>query len=409
MGTYGMSIFSRACFSILLYLPALAAAQQSAVPAAAAPQSEAASARKDPVLSLRPPPTPESVSGRIQLDVVVTGKPGTPVSGLKQEDFTLLDNKQARKILAFRAFDETVPAAEKPVEVILVLDTVNATFQQSAFARQQTQKFLSQNGGHLPYPFSIGVLTDEGLRIQPRPSTDGNALNTVLDQESAKINAVGSAAGGYGEIGRFQLSVRTLTAVAENEVKKPGRKMVLWIGPGWPTLVGANYAASPLDRQRYFDAIVELSTRLREAHIALYSISPINPAANAGPRTPPATAMPSVSAEAPPSPRAMQGVGDTVNEFSYKDFLKGVKSPRQANSGDLALQVLAVGTGGRVLESSNDMAGQIAVCLPDLSAFYTISFDPPRAEHADEYHDLRVQIGKPGFVARTYTGYYNQP
>ncbi len=35
-----------------------------------------------------PDPTP----GIIRLDVVVTDKSGTPVSGLKQEDFTLLDN-----------------------------------------------------------------------------------------------------------------------------------------------------------------------------------------------------------------------------------------------------------------------------------------------------------------------------
>jgi hypothetical protein len=38
-----------------------------------------------------------------------------------------------------------------------------------------------------------------------------------------------------------------------------------------------------------------------------------------------------------------------------------------------------------------------------------LSFDPPRADRANEYHDLKVQVGKPGLVARTSTGYYNQP
>ena len=98
-----------------------------------------------------------------------------------------------------------------------------------------------------------------------------------------------------------------------------------------------------------------------------------------------------------------------MQESSYKEFLRGVKSARQADSGNLALQVLAVESGGRVLDPNNDLAGQIADCLADLSAFYTISFDPPHAERADEYHDLKVLVGKPGLTARTNTGYYNRP
>jgi hypothetical protein len=48
-------------------------------------------------------------------------------------------------------------------------------------------------------------------------------------------------------------------------------------------------------------------------------------------------------------------------------------------------------------------------CAQDAKGFYTISFDPPKADHANEYHDLKVEIGKPGLTARTNTGYYNQP
>jgi VWFA-related protein len=102
-------------------------------------------------------------------------------------------------------------------------------------------------------------------------------------------------------------------------------------------------------------------------------------------------------------------MSDTAEGSSYKEFLRGVKSAHQAESGDLALQVFAVQSGGRVLDSSNDLAGQIANCMEDLSTFYTISFTPAHADHANDYHDLKVQVSRPGLAARTNTGYYNQP
>jgi hypothetical protein len=38
-----------------------------------------------------------------------------------------------------------------------------------------------------------------------------------------------------------------------------------------------------------------------------------------------------------------------------------------------------------------------------------LSFDPPHADHADEYHHIEVQVAKPGLTARTRQGYYQQP
>jgi VWFA-related protein len=101
--------------------------------------------------------------------------------------------------------------------------------------------------------------------------------------------------------------------------------------------------------------------------------------------------------------------GAEMHIFLYQDFLQGVKSPRQADSGNLALKVLALQSGGRILGPDNDLTGQINSCIAEANAFYTLSFDPPHAEHADEYHDLKVQVDKPGLKAQTTTGYYNQP
>jgi VWFA-related protein len=391
----------------LLCLSVTAFAQQSTVPGEPTVQAEPSNAApgKDPALVLRPAPKPGSVEGRIQLDVVVTGKQAGAVRGLDLKDFTILDNKKTQRIVDFCEMDESAGAADQTAQVILLLDLVNSTFEQASIARAQIERFLEQNGGHLAYPTSIMVLSEAGLRIQPRPSKDGNALVSVIDQASATVHSVA-----LGDIGRFQLSVRALASIAENETKSPGRKILIWTGPGRPMLVGSNFGSSSQDRQRAFDTIVEISTRIREAHIALYSISLMG-----SPKTgtagvlsqPHGGLMP--AGEVPQQSAAGPIMSNTAEGGSYKEFVHGVKSARQADSGNLALQVFAVQSGGRVLDPSNDLASQIANCVQDLSVFYTLSFDPDHADHPDDYHELKVQIARPGLSVRTNTGYYSQP
>jgi hypothetical protein len=63
--------------------------------------------------------------------------------------------------------------------------------------------------------------------------------------------------------------------IADNEARKPGRKLLIWVGPGWPMLQGRAFKCSERDRRLYFDAIVELTNRLREARIVVYSVAPM--------------------------------------------------------------------------------------------------------------------------------------
>jgi hypothetical protein len=77
--------------------------------------------------------------------------------------------------------------------------------------------------------------------------------------------------------------------------------------------------------------------------------------------------------------------------------------------GDVALQVLAAQSGGRVLNSSNDVAGEILACIADANASYILSFGSLAGNGPDEYHALDIKIDKPGLAARTRSGYYAQP
>ena len=75
---------------------------------------------------------------------------------------------------------------------------------------------------------------------------------------------------------RFQLSTQTLTKLATYEATKPGRKLLVWLGPGWPLLSGLSFRTNTKNQRRFFASFVEMSTELQEARITLYSVAPLD-------------------------------------------------------------------------------------------------------------------------------------
>ena len=104
----------------------------------------------------------------------------------------------------------------------------------------------------------------------------------------------------------------------------------------------------------------------------------------------------------------MDDAGSLGNVY-YQNFLGGVASADKFRSGGLTIPVIAVQSGGLVLNRSSDVASLIAQCVADIRSYYTLTFDSNPARHPNEYHDVQVKIDKPGLVARTRTGYYVQP
>jgi VWFA-related protein len=368
----------KACWAltILFCFVYVGIAQQTALPKPQAPNQDR------PALSHRPPPSVAAPEGTLKLDVLVTDGVGQPVAGLQQQDFTLLDNRKPQPILSFRAVDGTSgdgTAADPPVQVILLIDMANNLLHNIAYERYQIDKFLKQNGGKLVQPVTLMVLSDQGVQVQPQPSLDGNGVAGGLDRIESSIHTI-PVAGGYDAIERMELSLKALTQIVEVEGQRPGRKLLIWIGPGWPMLENPGYVESEKDRRGQFSAIVQLTQQLRESRVTLYSINAIDPGSQA-----------------------------QMRSDYYKNFLKGVTSAKQMDSGALSVPVLAVHSGGRVFQSSGDLIALLNGCVAEAKAYYTLGFDPPAADHVDEYHELAVKVDKPGTTAHTNTGYYAQP
>jgi VWFA-related protein len=315
------------------------------------------------------------------LDVVVTDKSGKPVSGLGQQDFTLLDNKQPQKILSFQVVAGGTATAGPSTEVILIVDQVNTDFKDVAIEREEIEKFLRANGGALAQPVSMLFFSDSGATASIS-SQDGNALIADLNQKQMGLRTIGKVAGIHGGDERMQMSMSMLQKFADYQAGRPGRKLVVWISPGWPFLTSGmdQELASEKQRRWFFNNMVTLWDELRRARITLYNIDPLG----------------SVDAL-------------SLRATDYKQFTKAVKTARQAEFGNLALQVLAYQSGGRVLNSSNDLAREIATCVADANSFYVLTFDSLPGDGPDEYHALDIKLDKPGLTARTRAGYYAQP
>jgi VWFA-related protein len=332
------------------------------------------------------PAAPSAADRRIVLDVVVTDKSGKAINGLTQKDFTVLDNGQPQTLLSFQAVGgegttaNAQTAAEPPVQIILLVDEVNTNFRRVAYERDEIKRFLQQNDGVLAYPMSMAFFSDTGTEIQQTNSRDGNALLAAFDQHETGLRSIRRGQGFYGAVERFQLSLNTLNSLLVKETQTPGRKMVVWISPGWPILSGPEVEISAKQEASLFASIVSISTALRQARMTLCSIDPEGTEDAGGTRT-----------------------------FYYKEFLKPITAAKNALPGNLALQVLATQSGGLVFVASNDITGQINRCVADASAFYTLTLDAAVAERVNEYHSIEVKVASPGLSVRTRSGYYVQP
>lgn len=331
------------------------------------------------VPSSGPSPTicPASAADNVAITVEVTDKSGHPITGLEAADFKIFDNKQSQKILAFRSVDAAHPPPV-PMQVQIVIDAVNADAALVAQERDGVTAFLKQNSGRLEFATSLSILENSGLTPIAGPSKDGTALLTALNAAPALLRVINRSAGIWGAVERTEQATTLLKEMVSPESRTPGRKLVLFLSPGWPMLF--NYE---LDQRGWlFDEIVDISNGLRESCISLYTLTPSNFGSNLA-----------------PSP-----AGDNLS--LYDNFLNGVTKIADAQYADLSLQVLSEHSGGQVFIGANDIKTEINSILRSAAESYTLVFERAPGGRVTEYHAIRVVIDKPAVKIHTTAGYY---
>lgn len=318
-------------------------------------------------------PGPETDPHSITVNVAVTDKAGEHIRGLTAGDFTVLDNKLPVKLIGFRALDTKGPAAE-PVHIVIVVDMINTGFDAVARERVELEAFLKEDGGKLANPTSLAVFAESGLKAEQGSTTDGNVLLAAFGKQQSELRSVGRSAGFYGAAERLEQSLNELVQLAVYEARQPGRKMLLFISPGWPMLARAGNEEDMKQRTWVFNTLVRLTNALREGRITLYTLDPFE-------------------------------LGRT-DPFYYQSYMKPVAAAKNAEYPDLSLQVLSEHSGGRVLIQGRDITSELNSAVRDANASYELTFAAAPGDHADEFHSLQVQVDKPGALVRTSAGYY---
>jgi hypothetical protein len=254
---------------------------------------------------------------------------------------------------------------------------MNLPTSQVPLAKNEAEKFLRRNHGHLAQSVSLYLLSSAGLSSMPGPSIDGNALADEIargrELPVIRLRPIRVGLGFLSDARNFasprmldyitQNSLRPLGFIVLEERRRPGRKLLFWMSPGWKLDPGTD---------KSFDTVTELSTRVREARIAIWTW---------------------------PYPDSDYS-SERAPVKSHKDDVKAF---------DNALDVLALHSGGGRLRTSTELAEMIGKCVEEESVFYTLAFDIPRTNEVDDYHDLKVVMSKPDLMARTIAGYYNEP
>jgi VWFA-related protein len=310
--------------------------------------------------------------------VLVTDAAGAPVGGLRQQDFSLLDNGQPITPASFEASDGPT-RADPPVEVILLLDETNNLLRNISYEQTDLMRFLRQNGGRLACPTTIMLFTEHGVQTEPHATTDGNALAADLGKTSAPVHMI-PLSGGYEAIQRLQQSLRALSLIATAESSRPGRKLLIWIGPGWPLLESAAFQQSQQSQRADFNLLVDLTRRLQEARITLYQVNRLDPSS-----------------------------GLMFLRERYRSYLQPAASPRDFQMAALSLPVFVVHSGGLVQDTPGDFIAMLNRCIAEAQPYYTVRFNPTAAKQDSEYHAVTVRLSRPGLSARTWAGYYADP
>ncbi len=355
------AILAAASCCLIAWCPSLNA-QQAPAPNAASTQPQTSQART------------------IHLDVLVKDKAGMPVSGLSQQAFTVLDNGQPQSLVSFTPVaTRNDPSA---VSVLIVMDMINPGYDSVTWGREQLDEYLAQENGALRHRTSIAAMTQDGLEMMSGSTTDGKQLLAEFQKFATDLRPVTQRAGWEGLEQLLQQSLQQFTQILAIEQSRPGRKLVMFITPGWPMLGLWGSEQDLHSVQQDFNILVAMTNAIHDARTVIYRLDPYEiGGVHAGPNDP----------------------------FYYEEFLKPVTDPKKATFPYLGLGVFAVHSGGRVLVTGHDITGELHNALQDAGHYYEITYPAPPAGGPNQYHAIEVRVNQPGATAQTISGYYADP
>lgn len=321
-------------------------------------------------------PTIQVTSRLVFLDVTVLDRNDQPVTkGLSRDDFSITEGSKPQRIFSFEAPQEHRDSGNSPggsaPSTIFVLDLLNSQFSDFAYIRYSMQKYLDAQPSTLDSPSELMVLGNNSLELVQAYTRNKADLVSALKHIPAAIPYKRESPSFLSE--RFVQSLDALQQVALQSKGVPGRKNIVWVGHGGPSIT--TVALDPQLVQR-LDAYVHDTTNLLvDSRISLFVIYP---GLNVG------------------------FVGQPISGVSANADI-GETDPF---AGDINFGVFVNETGGKLFYNRNDVNVLIKRSQQLGANYYTLTYQPHDVLPDGKFRRIRVSLRDPALHALTKAGYF---
>jgi VWFA-related protein len=356
----------------------------------------------------------------VQVNVVVQNEKGVPITGLKKEDFTVLDNGKPQEIAFFSAAvpSHTVPRPLAPMvftnrsdlkgqdpgaTVVILFDSLNTSFEDQAYARHHILRFLQSVKPqdrvaifalttHLlalhDFTEDVASLQSSVARFSPQllaafdaSHPDNFHVPALASDPSWRVfeghvnNASGEIADSY-IINRFQITYAAVLALADYVANIPGHKSLVWVSDGIPIQLGSDRIGIP-DRDDFridnssvpgmpgSSDLSGLARLLNRVDMAIYPIDAHG-----------------------------VEVDDSASAFHMRQDQRD------------SFRVLADDTGGKAFYGTNDITGAINSAVEDNRYTYALGFYPNHGVWDGKFRKIKINLDVSGSRLRYRRGYF---
>src|SRR5688572_2784252 len=379
-----------------------------------------------PTLAQQPPTFTEEVEVRVMdIDVVVTGRDGRPVTDLRREDFTIRIDGKPVPIDYFARVDEgTIHAPDlanaSPDQVLAAYRSGEEAYVPRHFLMYVDIGHLAPNGRKRGLEALRDLVTrmgpnDRGRVVlfdrRPKELTEWTSSKEALFSALTRIEKSGVGMSrllterqtlreidstnrrsnreflvrNYAEQERAEIRGLLQDVGAEIATLAPlaGKKAFLFVSGGFdfqPGYAMASYAlgqASPLslDVRNVSQELDSIARRANASEVTFYTVDA----------------------------RGLEAEGLSASNDDPLLSRPGVSFLARQDS-QHGLSYLAHETGGLALLNSNDLQGGLARVYRDTSVYYSIGVTVSKLP-ATAYEDVRVDVKRPGVTVRARRGY----
>jgi len=386
----------------------------------------------------QPTATIRSTTHLVQVSVIVTDKKGQPITGLKREDFSVLDDSKPQQIAFFSEASPAPPATsiripatvytnrydlkgQDPGAVTIVLfDLLNTAPQDQARVRQQLMDFLKTltpqdhvamygltTQLYLLHDFTqdASALVAAANRINVKESAAYDASHpryfdvpalandptSMFARFQAAVNEADARAADREQMNRAETTAAALTDIANHIATIGGRKNLIWVSGSFPLTINPAEIRPDRDSASLEAYVNRAMQALNRANVALYPVDATGVMTN--------TSMDPQQA----------GNNKTLTCMDCVTEAPGTSSAMfsRQNNRD-AERVMAASTGGEAFYGSNDIVPAVKRAFDDGRYAYTIAFYPDHGQWNGKFRKLKIETKVDGAKLRYREGYIAQ-